>query len=153
MKCLQISNHRVIDAIKSEEKNPSASEKRGRSAPANKTKEIEKDGVRQFIDSIPKYESHYGRSDSKKKYLHHSLNLSKLYSEYKESHEMRNQTFVSFHIFCEIFNTEYNLSFKRRHTDTCKTCDQIDASLKSNIVTEQIKDQLQLDKKLIMIWL
>lgn len=147
LECLQISKNRVLDAVKSEEKNPSASEKRGKGASRNKTKEMDKDGVRQFIDSIPKYESHYGRSDSEKKYLHHSLNMSKLYSEYKESREMTNQTFVSNHIFREIFNTEYNLSFKRRHTDTCKTCDQIDASLRSNIVPEQIKVQLQNDKK------
>lgn len=147
MNCLQITASRVLGAIRSDEKNPSASEKRGRNPPANKTKDTEIEAVRQFIDSIPKYESHYGRSDSERKYLHHSLNLSKLYHEYKENREKMNQTFVSDHIFREIFNTEYNLSFKRRHTDTCKKCDEINTSLNSSLTPVKIKDQLQQDQK------
>lgn len=147
LKCLQITSTRIFNALKSETKNPSAAENRGKCPPSNKTKDVDKVAVRQFIDCIPKYESHYGRSSTEKKYLHHHLNMSKLYNEYKDNQQMKNQSHVSQYIFREIFNTEYNLSFKRRHTDTCKTCDEFEASLKSSIVPQQAKDQFQLDKK------
>lgn len=147
LKCLQITPTRVLSALTSETENPSAAENRGKAPPANKTKQADMMAVRQFIDSIPKYESHYGRSSSKKKYLHHNLNMAKIYHEYKEKQEMTNQSHVSQYIFREIFNTEYNLSFKRRHTDTCKTCDEFETSLKSSIVPPQAKGQFQLDKQ------
>lgn len=73
--------------------------------------------------------------------------MAKIYHEYKEKQEMTNQSHVSQYIFREIFNTEYNLSFKRRHTDTCKTCDEFETSLKSSIVPPQAKGQFQLDKQ------
>lgn len=141
--CLQVTPSRVFNALKTLDKNPSANEKRGKNAPANKTSDEKKNGVRQFIDSIPKYESHYCRSSSSKKYLHHALNLKKLYAEYKSTYSDRNQPFVTESIFREIFNTEYNLSFKRRHTDTCRTCDEFQVGLKSALVTTMRKDEIR----------
>lgn len=81
--CLQIKSARVSLALKSENVNASAFDRRGNGPPANKTKEVDKENVRQFINSIPKYESHYGRSSSEKKYLLHLLNLTSLYKEIK----------------------------------------------------------------------
>lgn len=46
------------------------------------------------------------------------------------------------YVFREIFNTEYNLSFKRRHTDTCRVCDEIKVGLESNLTTDERKDEL-----------
>lgn len=143
LQCLQINSSRVFSAIKSSTINPSAKETRGQGVPVNKTKEAAKNGVRTFINSIPKYESHYGRSSSQRKYLYHNLNLTKLYDEYKESRQFRNEHFVSHYIFSEIFNTEYNLSFKRRHTDTCRFCDEIKVVLQSALVSETRKIELR----------
>lgn len=148
LKCLQITPYRVFNALKTLNKNPIAAENRGKSAPANKTSEEKKNCVRQFIDSVPKYESHYGRSGSNKKYLHHTLNLSKLYTEYKNTHSDRNQPYVREGIFREIFNTEYNLSFKRRHTDTCRTCDEFKVGLESELITANRKIQIQHDHQM-----
>lgn len=148
LECLQITPNRVFEALKSAVENPIAIDRRGIGPSANKTKEADKETVRQFINSIPKYESHYGRSHSEKKYLHHSLNMSILYKEYKESQEMKNQTFVSLFIFREMFNTEFNLSFKRKHSDTCKTCDEFKVAIGSTLVPQDQKNTLEEKRKM-----
>lgn len=79
LNCIQIKSSRVFSALGTMSNNPSATECRGKCSPANKTTENNKNSVRQFIDSIPKYESHYGRSNSQKQYLSPTLNLPLLY--------------------------------------------------------------------------
>lgn len=81
--CLQITTYRIYNALNTREKNPAASEARGKCTSINKTSDFIHQEVVNFIDRIPKYESHYGRSSTQRKYLHHSLNLAILYNEYK----------------------------------------------------------------------
>lgn len=143
MKCLQVTSGRIHLALKSISTNPTGAEKRGKGTNPRKTSEADKQVVRDFIESIPKYESHYGRADSQRKYLHHNLTKAKLYRKYKNEREFKNLSFVSRFIFREIFNQDFNLSFKRRHTDTCRTCDEIVTSLKSNLLTDTAKAKLR----------
>lgn len=128
--------------------NPNAVYRRGRFPSKNKTSENATNEVISFIKLFPKYESHYGRSSSQKQYLHHNLNINKLYEEYKKSCELKNPQInpVSLYIFLEIFNTKFNLSFKRRHTDTFKTCDEYDCALKSFIIPIARKSAIESDK-------
>lgn len=142
MKCLKVSADRVRRALSSAVHNQPGTEKRGKHIPRNKTSDADKQGVRDFIDRFPKYESHYGRSCSQRKYLHHNLSLKKLYDKYKEEHEFKNLKFVSRNIFRQIFNHDFNLSFKRRHTDTCRTCDEINTNLQSSLITVANKKRL-----------
>lgn len=121
--CLQITPTRVYSAVNSVNTNPPAKERRGARAPVNKTTQSDARAVETFIASFPSYESHYGRNTSAKKYLPSTLNLVKLYTEYVSTMEFRQQEPISEFVFREIFNTKFNLCFKRRHTDTCKTCD------------------------------
>lgn len=124
-------------------KNPIALEKRGKKNPKNKTSEADPQVVREFITSIPKYESHYGRSHSSRQYLHHALNKRKLYQMYKDDRQLKNLSFVSIHIFRQIFNSDFNLSFKRRHTDTCRTCHEFNTSSSSTLIPDQQKAQIR----------
>lgn len=140
--CLDVTSNRVQNALKSFCENPSAKDKRGNGPSGNKTKENELNDVRSFINSIPKYESHYGRSKSQRKYLLHNLNMKKLYDEYKSTRR-GNEKAVSEYVFRQTFNTEFNLSFKRRHTDTCKTCDEFESAIQSKVVPEPQKNHFR----------
>lgn len=143
LKCLKVTADRVRRALDSVMKNPTGIEKRGKHIPKNKTSDADKQTVREFIQRVPKYESHYGRSSSQRKYLHHNLSLKKLYDKYKEERNFKNQNFVSRQIFRQIFNLDFNLGFKRRHTDTCRTCDEINTSLQSVLISVAEKTRLK----------
>lgn len=99
LNCIQITPNRVFGALNSFETNSSATEKRGIATSANKTSEFHHQTVRNFIDRIPKYESHYGRTDSQRQYLHHCLNLAKLYAENKGNCDPKKGECVSENIF------------------------------------------------------
>lgn len=127
---LQVPPGRLYRAAKSAGSNPSAMEKRGKATPKNKTSEEARVGVKNFIQLFPKYQSHYGRAKSQKQYLSPGLDLETMYKMYTESCTLKEREPVSNYMFRDIFKKEFNLSFKRRHTDTCKTCDRLAVSLK-----------------------
>lgn len=141
-KCLNVTESRIARALDSKTKNPTACEKRGCGPPANKTPIQSKNEVMNFISQLPSYESHYGRTKTSRKYLHPHLNLSILYREYRKMSTDKNLIPVSDHIFRDIFNHEFNLSFKRRKTDSCKTCDEIMIGINSVVTTQTRKNDL-----------
>lgn len=91
LNCLKVPAARVHKALKTAVKNPSATELRGAQASVNETSAENRENVKKFIASLPTYESHYGRTNSKKRYLRHGLNIVKLYQEYKNVMEFRQQ--------------------------------------------------------------
>lgn len=143
LRCLNVNAMRVNRALKSKISNPTGNERRGRGPPKNKTPIQSIRTVIQFIKTFPKYESHYGRSKAACKYLPPGLNKTLLYALYQNMCTNKRLTPVSDHIFRRIFNTKFNLSFKKRCTDTCKTCDEIHSAINSTVTTKQRKKQLQ----------
>lgn len=53
------------------------------------------------------------------------MNQVKMYREYQIVCEFKERAIVTKNMFRDIFNTEFNIQFERRHTDTCKTCDEL----------------------------
>lgn len=144
--CLQVSKYRIGSALKTLNENPGAQDRRGTSAPINKTDERELSEVRNFKTSIPSYESHYGRSSTQKKFLKPGLNIIKLYREYESAMTFQQKKIVSEYIFRRVFNTEYNKSFKRRHSDSCQTCDRINCQAKSRSISNEDLRQIEIEK-------
>lgn len=133
LKILQLSKSSMNRAISSIKSNPNAIDHRGR-FPTKKTREIDIEFVREFIKRFPSYELHYGKSKSNSsvRYLNPSLNIIKLYREYKLICGFRRRKILSPWKFRHIFNTQFNLKFHRLRADTCKTCDRMTSQLKSN---------------------
>lgn len=105
LNCIQVKSGRIQSALKSFNTNPEASEQRGRALPAVKSSEEVLTGIRQFIESVPKYESHYGRSNSQRKYLYYGLNMATLYNEYKNTRR-QGEKIASQFVFRNVFNTD-----------------------------------------------
>lgn len=144
-KCLQVNSKRVYRTLNTMQSNPVAKDHRGYQPSKNKTNERDKQFVIEFISKFPKYKSHYGRKDSNRDYLAPHLNLRKMYREYVAVTEFRQRTVLSEYMFREIFNTKFNLTFKRPKTDTCKTCDEIHAKINSgNLSYEELERQEKL---------
>lgn len=113
-------------------------EKRGGDTKSKKY-EIRKQSVMEFIRKLPSLESHYTRGKSTRQYLSSDLSITKLWKHYNE--EAQDNLKVKYVYFRNIFNYNFNLSFKSPATDVCSTC----ISLKS-----QIKDAPQREKVSLM---
>ncbi|XP_039747039.1 uncharacterized protein LOC120637854 isoform X2 [Pararge aegeria] len=117
----KVSDGRLTRVLKNKPLgDPAPIDKRGRHIPSNKTPETKVNEVKDFINTFPKYDSHYTRHKSEsRQYLPPHLNLSIMYSEYKSKVAGP----VSKYIFEKIFNENFNLTFHAPVTDSCKRCD------------------------------
>lgn len=153
IKCLQVTPSRIYSALKTLKHNPGACELRGAHPSYRKTDPNDVEAVKGFIQAISCYESQYGRSSSTKKYLSPEMNVIKLNRKYKNRIEFKNQTnikndkILSEYMFRHIFNTEFNLAFKRRKTDTCKLCDEYENRFRSFIVPAAAKEDIKKEKE------
>lgn len=90
--------------------------------------------VRDHISSFPSRNSHYGLKDSGKQYLEAELCVTKMYKLFQLKHpELK----LSCEIYRQLFKKEYNISFGYPRTDTCSTCDEITAKIKSLRATQK----------------
>ncbi|KAL4718752.1 hypothetical protein ACJJTC_001895 [Scirpophaga incertulas] len=110
---------------------------RGKTIPANKTKEQSRQSVYNFIKNLPALPSHYCRKDSTKLYLPVEFkNQKKLYRIYKDQKTSEGIDVVSEKIFLNIFKSEFNIGFHVPKKDKCIKCMKFDA-----LNTEESKTQ------------
>ncbi|CAG9773480.1 unnamed protein product [Ceutorhynchus assimilis] len=142
-KNLQVSDGRLSRILKSKPEGIPPKDKRGKHPSANKTPEAKVLEVMDFIKRFPVFECHYSRPKSgNRKYLAPDLNITIMYSLYKDQAESA----VSRYIFRNIFNTRFNLHFHAPITDSCRKCDEFNNKLK---VTEgEEKRNLEIEKEL-----
>lgn len=121
-------------------------DQRGRKEPPNKVGNDTLQLVRDHIDSIPTYESHYCRnkSETQKKFLPSHYTLTKLYEEYKIW--VAPNSPVSRKIYERLFH-ETGIKIKSYHKDTCSTCDKLKVSIQNEKNNEALK-KLQMDSDL-----
>ncbi|CAH1961095.1 unnamed protein product [Acanthoscelides obtectus] len=103
--------------------------------PQNKIPDEIRQGMRD-INRFPFYESHYSREKSTRKYLECDLNITRMYQLYYDEALASNT--LPAHIgklwlYRDIFNTEFNLSFKMPSNDTCDKCDSFTVKLKDQV--------------------
>ena len=78
--------------------------------------------ARDHINSYPRVESHYCRASTTRQYLDSTLSVEKMYRMYCENYTELPP--VSLHMYREIFNTEFNLSFHVPKKDRCDYCEE-----------------------------
>ncbi|PSN41196.1 hypothetical protein C0J52_04183 [Blattella germanica] len=91
-------------------------------------KDIE--NVHEYINSIPKYQSHYSRSlTPNKKYLNCDLTIEDTYRLYVTWSNEKGVKAVSSDKYRRIFCSDFNIGFKILKSDTCKFCDALQITL------------------------
>jgi hypothetical protein len=127
-------------------------DKRGKhSSRPNKLSVESLQSVREHLNHIPKYQSHYSRNDNQNRvYFDCDMTISRLYTElYITWCAERGITPVLEYAYRKIFCTEYNIGFKIPKSDTCKTCDQLNIRIdsatqeKQNDVVTELTTQLK----------
>ena len=113
-------------------------DKRGIYPSGNKTQHQNLTLVNTFLESFPKYQSHYSTSD--KQYFSLELSEQKLYELYTQWCPNINK--VSYKIFLKIFQN-YNVRIYVLKQDTCKFCDQFQNKIISGILNESERGELE----------
>ena len=126
LKTLQITDGRVDYCLNRKTSNGACSPDKRGSSSKNKTSAEKKQLVSDFLNSLPKYKSHYGSSD--RVYLSPDLTKDKIYSLYIE--KVPKEMKVSRPIFDKIFK-EYNVSIYISRMDTCKYCDEYQVAIEN----------------------
>lgn len=143
---LKVSDGRITRALVNKNKGETPpKDRRGRQSSKNKTSDIKVNGVKDFINRFPKYESHYARHKSLNRlYLSPDLSVGIMYKLYKD--EKLNDA-VTLNMFRKIFNEDFNLHFHDSNSDSCRRCD----SFKVNImacINDTEKRELETAKEL-----
>ena len=106
--------------------------------------------VRNHISSFPRYTSHYSRRDNpNRRYLKGVSSVSQMYCLYVTQCKDSGTVPVKEHVYREIFNFDFNLSFKLPRSDTCQICDQAtseNAEHNTAVVVHKLKDQAAYDR-------
>jgi len=123
-----VSDGRISRLVKSKTDSKSPpQDKRGKHTPYNRTENLKVLEVKNFINLFPCYESHYSRMKNlERKYLSPDLNIKIMYKLYKN--KISNP--VSYYVFQEVFNKQFNLHFHAPISDSCKKCDMFNMKLK-----------------------
>jgi len=137
-----ISEGRLNRAImKHAEGKCAGSDDRGKASNPHKLSNDIVKNVCDHIQSFPAYVSHYTRKHNPdRKYLNENLNVRKMYMLYKEKCSELNILPVKEHMYRHIFNTRFNLHFKKPRKDTCKKCDEYKVKLDASGDQEAIQN-------------
>ena len=110
-----ISSGRLERAISAQIKKSGSphTDQRGRHTPGNKTSDDDLAFIKAHIQSFPRYQSHYSRSDNPhRKYLSPELSVAKMYQLYMEKcRQEKRDTICSEWLYRKTFNESFNLSF------------------------------------------
>jgi hypothetical protein len=145
---LDISDGRLHRALeRKHELVPSARDRRGKHGSHKRLTDEQLLSVRNHIDKLPKYSSHYSRmKNPDRMYLNPGLTMSDLYKLYCKYCDDEHVQPVKKWAYTKIFNTEYNLAFKQPSTDTCSTCDRLQCAINS-ANSDDDKKQSALEKE------
>lgn len=117
---LGISQSRIDVALNKYREQASITDKRVvKSGGKNAISDEQLQQIKHFIQSLPKYTSHYCEDSTSAIFLAPNLNLTIIYDLYKEKQENP----VSFSRFKLCFYKDFNLRFKKPQKDTCLRCD------------------------------
>lgn len=94
-------------------------------------KKIDDSDVKNFLDNIKLYDSHYSREKNHdKKYLPPNYTIAKLYNDYLDDCKVREcEPAVNERKFYEIIQFETNISIHTPLQDTCCTCDKLKVAI------------------------
>ncbi|XP_074040410.1 uncharacterized protein [Leptinotarsa decemlineata] len=82
-----------------------------------------KNSVGQFIEAIPRVESHYLRAQTTREFIDSGKSLADLFRDYKDDRQKQNLPFTNAAMFNRIFRDEYNISFYIPKKDQCDLCE------------------------------
>lgn len=125
------------------------SDKRGRHGKQPTIDPEIKESVRNFINKIPRVESHYLRAQTKREYIESGKSLADLHRDYKEERLSQGLNFANSVMFNRIFNGEFNIGFHSPKKDQCDLCESYKNSDNEGKLKLQESYDLHLKEKVL----
>lgn len=141
-KILQINRVKLFRAIQSEAKNPAAVDRRGK-LPSRKTKPNDIRFLKEFIQSLPRYESKFDSQPSDSKFFHPKLNIGIIYRLYKEKCIFQNQNVLLKTTFNTILKSNFGFLKPFIANATCQICNQTKKQMKPKVISDQMKENIK----------
>lgn len=147
----QITSKKIDVSLKKYRSGNTIKDKRGLAQGGwNKTPQEEIDFIKNIIESLPKYESHYRREQNATAilYLKSDMTIQKIYDLYLDKFKTvygESKIPVSFVTLKRIFYKHFNLRCKPLKKDTCTRCDTFNIKLK-NTESNSEKEKIKFDK-------
>lgn len=104
--------------------------------PHNKTPLDQFQEVVDHINSFPRVDSHFCRSDTKREYLEATLTTKMMYRFYMEQCLQNNSVPVKESMYRKIFVENFNIGFHKPGKDICDTCTRFEVLKKSELLTQ-----------------
>lgn len=137
---------KIFRAVASTEKNPSAVDRRG-TCFSRKAKHEDTQFIKDFVKRLPKYESHYNKIQSTKKYLHPSWNIKKLHTQYQAFCLKEKRNAMSLSYFRKVFKRIGVIFPKLRTDNDCSKCKDLKSKLKRSVISQDARAKLENDRK------
>lgn len=148
VKNFQITTKKVDECLKKYRKGLIKDE-RGQTGGWNKTADEDVDFIKQVINTLPKYESHYRREETNGcQYFKIGTTVPKIYEFYLEQHKNaygESKKPVSIIILQRVFHKCFNVRCKTLKKDTCNKCDTL--HIKSTNATEDEAAKLRQERQ------
>ena len=109
---------------------------------SHKTKERERNCVKEHIMQFQVLESHYVRKESKYEYLPLGLSIAEMHRMYNEWRETKEYPKVTYNFYATVFRECFNLKFQMLKKDKCDTCEAY-----RNQEPETLTDVMKLDQQ------
>ncbi|XP_047027513.1 uncharacterized protein LOC124635622 isoform X3 [Helicoverpa zea] len=113
----------------------------------HKSDEVLISDIKEFINSIPRTDSHYTRQSSTREYIDGGKTIVDLFKDFEEVQKQKNKPAGKYCTFYKVFNTQFNISFFRPRKDQCDTCLQYQNSSPEQKLIIQEKYDSHLEEK------
>ena len=127
-------------------------DKRGKHGKHSKTDPEILDSVRSHINSIPRIESHYVRSDTTREFIDGGLSIAEMHRNYSSERSFASLPAANYDAYMRIFNTEFNIGFFVPKKDQCDQCEAYkNAADEEKVKLQEIYQEHQEEKELSRI--
>lgn len=143
---LQINRLKLFRAAASMNINPFAIDRRGK-ATKKKTAPETTAFAKQFIQSIPCYESKTNSNPSDTKYLHPNLSVNAIYRLYGNACDFKHKQKLTKSVFVKCFNTNFpRLRAFKHEKSECSICQNVDEKKKIKVLSPDAIETIQKQK-------
>ncbi|XP_072394907.1 uncharacterized protein [Diabrotica undecimpunctata] len=122
---------------------------RGRHSNHPKLSEELIQSIKDHINSIPRIESHYIRSDSSREYIEGSKTIAELYRDFTETQKALSKDTGKYCTYYDIFTREFNIGFHQPKKDQCDQCLQYANSNNEQKKSLQVLYDLHHEEKIL----